>query len=175
MGEYLPIRALNRSQKVRIGKVRAHTRLTTYVNLEDPLQRKELAYHASIGAVYVVGSVKGALPTTATLTGLAPSAVSPGTTKKVAYTEGYVLVEGVAKLVAAGTTAAFGAAAANPRIDVVEVKNDGSEVKIKAGTESSTPVVPATDSGFTPLAQVALAKEFTEVLPANVTDVRPLF
>lgn len=175
MAEYLPIRAFHRSPKVRIANKRAHTRFTTYVDLENTAQRVEFARFSAIGAVYVVGPIRNSLPTGATLTGLAPTAATPGTAKKVNYSEGNILTaEGAAITVAAGTTAAFGAAAANPRIDVVEVKNDGSEVKIKAGTEAASPVAPAVDSGYTAIAQVALAKEFTEVLPANVTDVRVL-
>ena len=172
MAEYLPIRAFHRTPKVRINKQRVRTRITSYVNLEDPVQRTEFAHFSGIGAVYPVGPIRTSLPTGVTLTGLAPSAATPGTAKKVNYTEGYLLIEGSTKLVAAGTTAAFEAAAANPRIDVVEVKNDGTEVKIKKGTEAASPVAPAVDSGYTAIAQVA--KEFTEVLPANVTDVRVL-
>jgi hypothetical protein len=174
MGEYLPVRALNRSQNIRINKERVRSHITSYVNLEDPVQKKEFSYHSAIGALVVVGPLRTTLPTTA-LNGLVPSAVSPATEKKVAFTEGRVRdSEGNLHTVAAGTTAAFGAAAANPRIDVVEVKTDGSEVKIKKGTESASPVVPAVDAGFVAIANVALAKEFTEVKAENVTDVRQL-
>lgn len=174
MGEYLPVRALNRSQTVRINKERVRSGITSYVNLEDPVQKKEFSYHSAIGALVVVGSLRTSLPATA-VNGLAATAVSPATTKKVAYTEGRVRdSEGNLHKVVAGTTAEFGAAAANPRIDVVEVKTDGSEVKVKKGTEGASPTAPAVDSGFIAIAQVALAKEFTEVKAENVTDVRSL-
>lgn len=173
MAEYLPIRALNRSQNVRIGGQKILPTITSYVNVEDAKTRKEFSYHSAIGAVYVVGELLTTVPLV--VNGLVPSAVTPATEKKVSYTEGRVRdTSGVLYTVAAGTTAAFEAAAVNPRIDVVEVKNDGSEVKIKKGTEATSPVAPAVDTGFTAIAQVSLAKEFTEVKAENVTDVRNL-
>lgn len=172
MGEYLPVRAFNRSQNVRINKKKITATITTFVNLENAAQRKEFSYHSAIGSVYPVGHIRSEL--VAVVSGLVPSATSP-TSKKIKYTAGVVKdTEGNTHTVAAGETAEFGAAATNPRIDVVEVKNDGSEVKIKKGTEAASPVAPTTDSGYTAIAQVSLAKEFTEVKAENVTDVRTL-
>lgn len=175
MPEYLPVRAFNRSQNVRIAKQKVTPTATVFVNLEDPTARKELSYHSSIGAIFAVGPVRTSIPT-GVAGGLSPSAVSPATEKKVSYTAGKVRdASGVLHSVAAGTTAVFGAAATNPRIDVVEVKTDGSEVKIKKGTEAESPTVPAVDAGFVAIAQVSLAKNFTEVKAENVTDVRVLY
>ena len=55
--DYLPVRAFNRSQNVRIGKQLVRTRTNTYVDLNDPVSVKELAYHSAIGAVYTTGSI----------------------------------------------------------------------------------------------------------------------
>lgn len=175
MAEYLPIRAYERGQKVRINKQIVRRTVTSYVNLEDKTQLREFGQHSAIGAVYPVGPIRTSLPT-GTLNGFIATAVAPATEKKVSYTEGVVRnQEGTTFVVVAGTTAAFGAAAANPRIDLIEVKVDGSEVKVKKGTEAASPVAPAVDSEFISIAQVALAKEFTEVKQENVTDVRVLY
>lgn len=175
MAEYLPVRAFNRSQNVRIAKQKVTPTTTVFVNLEDPVARKEFSYHGTLGAIYAVGPVRTAL-SAGVASGLTPSAVSPATEKKVSYTAGKVRdANNELHSVVAGTTAAFGAAATNPRIDVVEVKEDGSEVKIKKGTEEASPKAPAVDSGFVAIAQVSLAKEFTEVKAENVTDVRVLY
>lgn len=60
MATWLPVRAFNRSQGIRIGKqkitsVDSTGNLTahTYINLDDVTSRKEFAYHSSIGALYI--------------------------------------------------------------------------------------------------------------------------
>jgi hypothetical protein len=55
--DYLPVRAFNRSQAVRIGKQTVRTNNNTYVDLNDPVSAKELSYHSAIGAVYVTGAI----------------------------------------------------------------------------------------------------------------------
>ena len=59
MAPFLPIRAANRSQGIRIGKKHIKTDVTTYIDLGDfasyPPVLKELQNHLSIGAVIVVG------------------------------------------------------------------------------------------------------------------------
>lgn len=59
MAPFLPIRAANRSQGIRIGKKHITTDATTYIDLGDfkayPPVLKELQSHLAIGAVIVVG------------------------------------------------------------------------------------------------------------------------
>jgi hypothetical protein len=55
--DYLPVRAFNRSQNVRIGKQVVKTNSNVYVDLNDPVSTKELSYHSAIGAVYTTGSI----------------------------------------------------------------------------------------------------------------------
>jgi len=55
MAEYLPIRAYNRSQNVRIGGQKILPTATSYVDVSDPANRKEFSYHSAVGAVYVLG------------------------------------------------------------------------------------------------------------------------
>jgi len=57
MAEYLPIRAYNRSQNVRIGGQKILPTVTSYVDVSDPATRKEFSYHSAVGAVYVLGDV----------------------------------------------------------------------------------------------------------------------
>ncbi len=61
MPPFLPIRAANRSQGVRIGKKHITTDVTTYIDLGNfsayPPILKELQNHLSIGAIIVVGAL----------------------------------------------------------------------------------------------------------------------
>ena len=57
MAEYLPIRAFNRSQNVRIGGQKISATTTSYVDVSVADVRKELGYHSAVGAVYVVDSL----------------------------------------------------------------------------------------------------------------------
>jgi hypothetical protein len=58
--DYLPVRAFNRSQNVRIGKQVVRSNSNVYVDLNDPVSAKELAYHSSIGAIYHTGALTSA-------------------------------------------------------------------------------------------------------------------
>lgn len=55
MALYLPIRALNRSQNVRIGGQKITATATSWVDLSDAKTKKEFTYHSTFGAVYPVG------------------------------------------------------------------------------------------------------------------------
>jgi hypothetical protein len=55
MALYLPIRALNRSQNVRIGGQKITSTATAWVDLSDAKTKKEFGHHSAIGAVYPVG------------------------------------------------------------------------------------------------------------------------
>ncbi len=61
MAPFLPVRAISRSQDVRIGGQTVHTDTTTYVDLgantAPYTPRKELRSHQAIGAVIVVGPI----------------------------------------------------------------------------------------------------------------------
>jgi len=70
--DYLPVRAFNRSQNVRIGKQVVRSVNNVYVDLNDPVSAKELAYHSSIGAIYVTGSITSANSDLQVNTGLKP-------------------------------------------------------------------------------------------------------
>jgi hypothetical protein len=73
MAPFLPIRAISRSQSVRIGKQTVKTGTTTYVDLASQVESggikagstlpyspfKELQNHLAIGAVIVVGPITG--------------------------------------------------------------------------------------------------------------------
>jgi hypothetical protein len=55
--EFVPQRAYNRSQNVRINGKKIGPTGDTFVNIEDPSSRKELSYHSAIGAVYSTGGL----------------------------------------------------------------------------------------------------------------------
>lgn len=60
-GPYLPVQALNRSQKVRLGKgsnaVLLQPGVTSYVDISDGNIKRDLQRHSAIGAILIVGGL----------------------------------------------------------------------------------------------------------------------
>lgn len=172
MALYLPIRALNRSQQVRIARQKITATATAYVDISDLATRKEFAYHSAFGAVYVVG------PTSSSK---APQKVWSGTT----VTEGVsptdmsirVLVgelrkdDGVYVTVAQQDLTVGAADGTNPRWDIVVVDAAGTAT-IVAGVVSATPVLPDTPAGKTLLAKVTVAALDTGISNSEIADLR---
>jgi len=55
--DYLPLRAFNRSQAVRIGGQKVNTGADAQIPLDTASSYKEFSYHSAIGAVYTSGSI----------------------------------------------------------------------------------------------------------------------
>lgn len=171
MAEYLPIRALNRSQNVRINKARVSSTTTSYVDLSDPVQRKEFSKHSAIGAVFPVGSISTSL--IVTLDGLGVT-VKGGTEEKtlvVAAGElfnrstGAVILTGATELEITKTTT-------KPRIDNIVVKLSTGVASIQTGTAAESPVAPTVEEGYVVIATLTLAKEKEKAVPGNLASTR---
>lgn len=167
---YLPVRALTRSQAVRIAKQKLSTSTTTYVNIEDGTTKKDLVHHSAIGALQVVGPLTASnedwvVNTGATTTvSLLKITVAAGEIKQRS-TGTYVAVAG-------GETTLSAASETQDRTDLIWVDHTGT-VGHTSGTPAAkgTSVAPATPEGKIPVATYLVAEKATAA--TNGKDVRP--
>ena len=164
MATYLPVRAFNRSQAVRIGgqKVRSVIKAgdadatssnvgslapVTYIDLENTTARKELGYHSAIGAVYTCGRVTPSNYNYVTVSGLTVTQSSSAGSKldQQAIANGVVRNRNNGSVVSiTGTTLTTTlAASGKTRIDTLVYDTTDSTLKQLNGTETTgTPVAP---------------------------------
>jgi len=184
--DYLPVRAFNRSQSVRIGKQLVKTSSNTYVDLNDPVSSKELSYHSAIGAIYTTGSITSTQGDLQVNTGL-KNAVS-GTTGSGTYTVAAGEVRNADNqtlyTVAGGTATTSAALAASTKVRndlvYVDVSNPNSPTY---GVYTGDEVVATTGTAGTkfgsltkdqiPVAVVVVVP--TTFANAKSVDVRPAF
>jgi hypothetical protein len=174
MPTYLPIRAFNRSQKVRIGNQSIKTTTNTYIDVDDAAVRKQLGYHSAIGAVYPTGPLtdinvavvvefNGGI---VTATNLTPSVATGELYNR--DTASYITLTGT------GTQTALVApvTSGQSRIDLFVADNATGAVTPVAGTAAATgsQTVPATPAGKTALARVTSVNGSTAL---TIVDVRP--
>jgi hypothetical protein len=175
MAEYLPIRALNRSQNIRIGGVRVTPTETAYVDISTAQSRKELNYHSSIGAIVVVG----ALSTTnsiAVITQGATTNQGSSATDLIVNTEPGTVKNrnnGVAVSILLTETTIATADATNPRLDLIQVNYTTGAVTKVTGTAAASPVLKAPEAGNLALAQVEVLANATGIANSKITDKRP--
>ncbi len=81
---------------------------------------------------------------------------------------------GTVTQIAAQTTPAFVAPAANPRIDRIVIDEATAALSVIAGAEAVQPVPPAMPAGKLPVAQVALQPTSAAIAAAMITDERDL-
>lgn len=175
MPPYLPVRALNRSQGLRFGKVgttKPSATTTTYVDLGDGEQRRDLAHHATLGAIFPVGPLTNSNANVVVTTGAGFTAGNALNNSTVAAGELKDRTTALYTAIVANSGVTFTAnASGNPRIDLVVVDNVTGVVSVVAGTAAATPVAPSAGATQTPLYQVAIANGAS--VPGAVTDVRP--
>lgn len=171
---YLPIRALNRSQAVRIGRQRITATTTAYIDINDAKTRKELAYHSSIGAIYVVGPASASNSNSRVVSG---GVVTAGTGLRVLVSTGEIKNSSTGAYVVGAADPGSGGLAlttadgTNPRIDLVVWDGTSGALSKVDGVAAAVPVAPAVPAGKVPLATVAVATSATA--PGTITDIRP--
>lgn len=171
MALYLPVRAFNRSQAVRIGKQKILPTKTSYIDISDPVVRKELGYHSAIGAVFAVGPVSASNADAVVVSG---GVVSAGSGLSVNVSAGELRNRQTAIHVAgasATNTALTAAHASLNRVDLIHWDATTGAVGKTDGTPAASASAPATPAGKVPLATVAVAATATS--PGTITDVRP--
>jgi hypothetical protein len=168
MTELIKVRGLTRSGGgVRINKKKVTSTKTVAFDLDDTVTRRDLARHAAIGAIVVVGDLSTAIGS-----GVVTSA---GTGYSYSVTAGTLKRENGADVtVAAVTNVAHTAAdVTNPRIDVIHVDDADGTVAKTNGTAAATPNPPLTPAGKTAIAQVRVAAGATTAAGTTYTDVAP--
>lgn len=173
MALYLPIRAYNRSQNVRIARTKISPTATTYIDISDVATRKEFTYHSAIGAVYAVGAVTASDSDQVVWTG---GVVSNGSGLTVNVTAGEIRTRSTGVFVTgvAGTNFALTVAdGTQDRTDLIWWDGTSGAVGKTNGTLAAAglSVAPATPAGKVPLATVLVAATVTS--PGTKTDVRP--
>ncbi len=174
MAQYLPVRAFNRSQQVRIGKQRVTPTATTFVDISDALQRKELAYHSAIGAVIPVGPLSASNADVVVNSGAYTDEGAANNDLIVRTYAGTLRNRqtGATVSVTQTDTTLSAADATNPRIDLIQVDATTGAVTKKTGTAAASPVAPTPDAGTIVVAQVSVPANDTAITTNQITDVR---
>lgn len=175
MALYLPIRAFNRSQQVRIDGQKILPTATTYVDISIGTVRKSVGYHSAIGAVYPVGSLTASNASVVFTNGVVVTAQgTPDQTVAVSAGELRDRTTGVYVAVAAVSALAASAAHATlARIDIVQVNTTTGVATYKAGTAAASPVAPAPDASNIVVANVGRAATDNTISTSDITDLRP--
>lgn len=170
MAEYIGIRAFNRSSAVRINKTKILSTATTFIDVSDAVQKKEFAYHSTLGQVYVVGGLSTSLIVTLDGLGVTPTETE---SKKVAVAAGELFNRSTGALVlVAATELEITKTTTKPRIDNVVIKLSTGVATIQAGTAAEAPVAPTVEEGYVVIATLTLAKEKEKILAAGITSTR---
>ncbi len=177
MATYLPIRALNRSSRIRINGQVVLPGATSYVDISIASVRKDLADHSTLGQIFVVGPIT-ASNSDGVVTSAGAGAVTPGTGVSVNVAAGELKVQSTGAFVA-------GAAATNQALTLttsagqsqvfgINWDNTAGTVSVTAGTPATTgsQVAPAIPAGVTRLATVTLANGAASVITGNIVDAR---
>lgn len=191
---FIPLIALNRSSKVRIGGVLIPSLSQAlgsveqyepndldgpvYVDLGATVEPgtpvwKEIAYHASIGQVVVAGPIVSSLTAIEGLFATADGSdlvitLSPGVITSLTAASGSPAVTS-----AGGTTTLSAASGLHPRIDLIQVNLTTGVIGHVTGTAAVSPVAPAPTAGNVGLQDVLVGTSVTLVTQANITDVAP--
>lgn len=178
MAPFLPVRAISRSQKVRIGRgnnAEVLVDTTTYVDLADGQSKKDLQHHQAIGAVIVVGSLSASNANVIVTNGVTTDEGASNADMIVRTYAGDLLVRdtGARVSVAQTDTTLSAADATNPRIDIIQVNYTTGAVTKKNGTAAASPTAPTADAGNIAVAQISVPANDTAITTNQVTDVRP--
>jgi hypothetical protein len=191
MPTWLPVRAFNRSQAIRIGKQKITSVDSSgnlaghiYIDLEDKTSRKELAYHTSIGGVYVSGTEFDLVAGTIvghggriTVTGAADPTAATVATAVVTNT---AVLSTSAPVYSVDTTLSILKAditswASGKVADIlVQINNTTGVVTYKAGTANTSGLqtTPTVDTGCSTIGKFTLTYA-TPVTSSVVTNLKP--
>jgi hypothetical protein len=192
MATWLPVRAFNRSQGIRIGKQKITSVDSTgnlsghiYIDLDDKTSRKELAYHTSIGGLYVSGTEFDIAAGTVIghggrVTVTSTNGGSTATAAVVFVTNTAVLTTS-APVYSVDTSVnvvkpASGTWSGSNVCDVLIQINTTTGVvssKTSAAAASGSQVTPTADSGNIALAKFTLTYDATNHTYSTVTSLKP--
>lgn len=175
MADFIGVRAISRSQNVRVNKKKVNRAATTFVDLDDPVARRDLERHLAIGAVIVVEGLRGSADAAVVWTGCEVNEGASAIDMIIRVLAGELQVlETQAYVAVAQQDLTHGAAdVTNARIDLISVDYGTGVAAITAGTPAATPVAPAVPAGRVPLAQVNIPAGDTAITNNQITDKRP--
>jgi hypothetical protein len=170
MAELVRVRGLAR-RGIRIGRTSGGAAMvannkTRVIDLDDGVTRRELAHHAAIGQVAVVGDAPYAVQSGVVTTN--------GTTTTVTVSAGVLLLPtGGTRAVAGVTNQAITAAdATNPRIDLVLVNLATGAITLQAGTAAASPQAPVSGTyNLYPIASIRVAANAAAPADVVITDL----
>lgn len=174
MASYLPIRAFNRSQQVRIGGSKIKSDTTSYVDLSDPKTQREFQHHSALGAVYV--AFLSASNPTQVFEGATVDEGSNAADMVVAVNDGRIFARdtGVTVVQIKESTITMTAAdGTNPRIDIIQVHTTTGVATKVDGTAAASPVAPAASASNVAIARVSVPATDTAITSDQITDVAP--
>lgn len=180
MALYLPVRAVSRSQQVRIGSQKLSATATSYVDISVTKTRRELQNHQATGALITVGALTATNADSVVYSGCSVVAgtaansirlADPLTTTKTTGTAGELRVRSTGLFVTVPVTDSVlitANALGFTRTDLVVVDNTTGVATIVLGTLVG--VTPATPAGKTAIASFTVANGGSVLGP--ITDVR---
>lgn len=175
MASFLPIRAISRSQQVRIGDQKITRDKTFYVDIDNGQVRRDLERHAAFGAFIIVGPLTTSNADITVETGVNTDEGAANNDLVVRTYAGELRnrATGAYVSVAQTDTTMSAADATNPRIDIIQVHNTTGVVTKKNGTAAASPVAPSPDASNTVIARVTIPANDTAITTNQITDVRP--
>lgn len=175
MALYLPIRAFNRSQQVRIGRQKISPTATSYIDVSDAAVRKEFSYHSAIGSVFAVGPLTDNNSDVIVHWGAATDEGADNSDLIVHTGAGelYVRSTGTYVDVAATDSTLSAAHGTLVRIDIIQVNTTTGVVTKKNGTAAASPVAATPDAGNIAIASINVPATDTAITNNQITDVRP--
>lgn len=173
MATWIKVRAISRSQQIRIGKTRVERGTTVAVDLEDGKTRRDLERHQALGAVITVAGIT-ATAGDAVVSGAVVDEGTNAADMAIRVTAGVLRKQsdGSEVTIAAATPSVTAADATNPRIDNV-VTNLSGTVSIVAGTPAATPAAPAVAAGTVKIAEILVPANDTAITNSQITDWTP--
>lgn len=175
MALYLPIRALNRSQNVRIDSQKISATTTAYIDISKVSVRREFAQHSAVGAVFPVGPLTSS-NANQVVVGATVDEGSNAADMVVQVNPGYIRDRSTSAVVIqikASTLTITAADATNPRIDVIQVNTTTGVVTKVDGTAAASPSAPAVTAGNVAIAQVTVPANDTAITTDQIADVAP--
>jgi len=193
MSTWLPVRAFNRSQGIRIGKQKVVSVDSSgtlsghiYIDLDDKVSRKELAYHTSIGGVYVSGTEfdivagtvighGGRVTVTSTNGGSAATAAVIYVTNTAILTTSAPVysVDGSYNVAKPATGTWSGTNVCDVLVQITTATTGVVSTKTSAAAASGSQTTPTADSGNIALAKFTLTYDATNHTASTVTSLKP--
>lgn len=180
MAEYLPIRALTRSQNVRIGGKKISRTATSYVNIADPKTRTELQHFSAIGAIFPVGPLTGNDAGATVESGALVTEGGSAADRILDVASGVIKKSNGSRVTIAGGVGSVTLATAHATLgrkdlvvaDAATGAVSGVTGPSGTGAAATTAAVPDTPTGKVRLAIVARAATDDAIANADITEAR---